>query len=65
MVVGVSLWYVTLPRTETLDLVSMVSGLVGSTVGRGAAKAEDAQVAPSQSLVSPSILVYEDKRKIP
>jgi len=40
------------------------SGLVGSTdlhsSGRGAARAEDAQGTPTQSHISPSILVYED-----
>ena len=30
--------------------------------GRGTTRAEDAQGTPSQSHVSPSILVYEDKR---
>ena len=30
--------------------------------GRGAARAEDAQGTPTQSHMSPSILVYEDKR---
>ena len=34
------------------------SGLVGS--GRGTARAEDAQGIPTQSHVSPSILVYKD-----
>ena len=29
--------------------------------GRGTARAEDAQAAPTQSHISPSILVYEDK----
>jgi len=29
-------------------------------VGRGAARAEDAQETPTQSHISPSILVYED-----
>ena len=38
------------------------SGLVGSTdfSGRCAARAEDAQGTPTQSHISPSILVYED-----
>jgi len=38
------------------------AGLVGSTdlSGRGAARAEDAQGTPTQSHISPSILVYED-----
>ena len=31
-------------------------------VGRGAARAEDAQGTPTQSHISPSILVYEDGR---
>jgi len=30
-------------------------------VGRGTARAEDAQGTPTQSHISPSILVYEDK----
>jgi len=30
-------------------------------VGRGAARAEDAQGTPTQSHISPSILVYEEK----
>jgi len=29
--------------------------------GRGAVRAEDAQVTPTQSHISPSMLVYEDK----
>ena len=33
---------------------------VGSYSGRGAARAEDAQGTPTQSHVSPSILVYEE-----
>ena len=48
-----------------------VAGLVGSTdfrsshpqghvPGRGAARAEDAQGTPTQSDISPSILIYED-----
>ena len=39
------------------------SGLVDSTdfSGRGTARAEDAQGTPTQSHISPSILVYEDK----
>ena len=39
------------------------SGLDGSTEflsGRGAARAEDAQGTPTQSHISPSLLVYED-----
>jgi len=31
------------------------------TTGRGAARADDAQGTPTQSHISPSILVYEDK----
>ena len=40
------------------------SGLVGSTdfYGRGAARAEDAQGTPTQSHISPSIVVYEEYR---
>ena len=30
--------------------------------GKGAARAEDAQGTPTQSHISPAILVYEDKR---
>ena len=37
------------------------SGLVGSIAGRGAARAEDAQGTPTQSRISPSILVHEEK----
>ena len=37
------------------------SRLVGSTTGRGAARAEVAQGKPTQSHVSPSMLVYEDE----
>ena len=43
----------------------MDSGLVGSTDGRGAARAEDAQGTPTQSHISPSILVYEDNGHCP
>ena len=32
--------------------------------GRGAARAEDAQGTPTQSHISPSILVYEDKKSL-
>ena len=42
-------------------------GLVGPTdfhSGRGAARAEDAQGTPTQIHISPSILVYEDERKV-
>ena len=35
------------------------SGLVGSTAGRGAARAEDAQGTPTQSRTLPCVLVYE------
>jgi len=34
--------------------------LWGFLFGRGAARAEDAQVTPTQSDISPSILVYEE-----
>jgi len=37
------------------------SGLGFKVPGRGAARAEDAQGTPTQSHISPSILVYEDK----
>ena len=40
------------------------SGLVGSTdSGRGTARAEDAQGTPTQSHISPSILLYEDNQQ--
>ena len=43
-----------------LSLVEMIdSGLVGSTDG-GTTRAEDAQGTPTQSHISPSILVYEE-----
>jgi len=32
--------------------------------GRGTARAEDAQGTPTQSHISPSILVYEDKKAL-
>ena len=32
--------------------------------GRGAARAEDAQGTPTQSPMSPSILVYEDNTRV-
>ena len=35
--------------------------MVDSGFGRGAARAEDAQGTPTQSRISPRILVYEDK----
>jgi len=47
-------WFRVQGLVEVID-----SGLVGSE--RGAARAEDAQGTPTQSQVSPSILVYEDK----
>jgi len=39
------------------------SGLVGST-DRGTARAEDAEGTPTQSHISPSILVYGDKYRL-
>ena len=41
-------------------------GLVGSTdlFGRGAARAEDAEGKPTQSDISPSILVYKDSNVV-
>ena len=36
------------------------SGLVASTGGRGATRAEDAQGTPTQSHIAPSIRVHED-----
>ena len=43
-----------------LGLLGVIdSGLVGST-GMGTARAEDAQGKPTQSHISPNILVYED-----
>jgi len=50
----------TLPTSLFLCTV-IDSGLVGSTVGRGTTRAEDAQGTPTQSHISPSILVCEDK----
>ena len=44
-----------------LFLFGIDSGLVGSTDGRGAARAEDAQRTPTQSQISSSIPVYEEK----
>ena len=38
-----------------------VGWLNGFFTGRGTARAEDAQGTPTQSYISPSILVYEDK----
>jgi len=39
--------------------------MIDSGSGRGAARAKDAQGTPTQSHISPSILVYEDEpRKI-
>ena len=35
----------------------------GRLSGRGTARAEDAQGTPTQSHISPSILVYEEKRR--
>ena len=35
----------------------------GKLSGRGAASAEDAQRTPTQSHISPSLLVYEDKNQ--
>ena len=35
---------------------------MGLKTGRGTARAEDAQGTPTQSHISPSILVYEDSR---
>ena len=59
------------PKTETLShfprnrgafKTVIDSGLVGSTdFGRGTVRAEDAQGTPTQSHISPSILVYEEK----
>jgi len=43
----------------------MVHGTFGGrlcVVGRGTKRAEDAQGTPTQSHISPSILVYEDKK---
>ena len=53
--------YVTIPgtiRDKNLDRLR-----VGYLSGRGAARAEDAQGTPSQSHISPSTLVYEDKSR--
>ena len=40
------------------------SGKVEEFSGRGAARAEDAQGTPTQSHISPSVLVYEEKRRV-
>jgi len=37
---------------------------VGWLNGRGTTRAEDAQGTPTQSHISPSILVYEEKRTV-
>ena len=42
--------------------VGWLNGFSFITSGRGAARAEDAQGTPTQSHISPSILVYEDNR---
>ena len=36
------------------------SEMIDSGVGKGAARAEDARGTPTQSHISPSVLVYED-----
>ena len=46
------------------SFVVIDSGLVGSTDFHSTTRAEDAQGAPTQSHISPSILVYEDKKAI-
>ena len=46
------------PASHTLQMID--SGLAGSTAGRGTTRAKDAQGTPTQSHISPSILVYED-----
>ena len=49
-------------QCENLAHHAIDSGLVGSKkLGRGAARAEDAQGTPTQSHIPPSILVYEDE----
>ena len=56
------------PSVRKVDSRQVIdSGLIGSTdfhssnSGRGTARAEDAQGTPTQSHISPSILVYEEK----
>ena len=51
------------PRTQNVNLRIVYDRLrVGwlNEFGRGAARAEDAQGTPTQSHISPSILVYEE-----
>ena len=43
-----------------LWIVQRLMGRVDHDSGRGAARAEDAQGTPTQSHISPSILVYEE-----
>ena len=55
--VGSQVWFF---RHSEFFFSSVIdSGLVGTT-GRGAARAEYAHGTPTQSHISPSILVYED-----
>ena len=50
------------PFSHVPPLVGLIdAGLVGSISGRGAARAKDAEGTPTQSHISPSILVYEEK----
>ena len=55
------------PQLESGGVWPLIdAGLVGSTdfhsSGRGTTRAEDAQGTPTQSHISPSILVYEENR---
>ena len=43
--------------------LSRISGSDRLRIGRGATRAEDAQGTPTQSHISPSILVYEEKEQ--
>ena len=60
----VLLQYGPVPEKQRRRRVATACGraaLSGGKVGRGTARAEDAQGTPTQSHVSPIILVYEDK----
>ena len=56
----VSLEHLLLSREPSQRRVSLYRVIIEDLSGRGAARAEDAQGTPTQSQVSPSILVYED-----
>ena len=52
------------PAPYTIQLTPCTLGLVGSTDWRGTTRAEDAQGTPTQSHISPNILVYEDNKAV-